>query len=193
MDFTLGLSGWSANDWSSSSRLDLLAPGGLVDSSEMQKVYLHLRKSWKSTASQLAYDLNMDLNKVELCLRKFTQAGKVIYDLSNEVYRVRELKKDGVDIDSLRFSSEIEKSAYESVQKGLVSISGSRTGERGTAISGIVDNTYCRIALDTDHRLIDGRCDCTYYYQNKMKKGPCEHMLALRFSEQKEQTKKRNS
>ena len=36
------------------------------------------------------------------------------------------------------------------------------------------------IVLDNDDRLIEARCDCYFYGHNKLMRGPCEHMLALR-------------
>jgi predicted nucleic acid-binding Zn finger protein len=38
------------------------------------------------------------------------------------------------------------------------------------------------LTIDKDERIIGGNCDCSFYVQNKLYKGPCEHMLALRLS-----------
>ncbi len=179
MTFTLGLSGWTANDWSQASNLDLLAPRGEVDASTMQKVYLKLRENWFNKPEKLASSLGLDHEVVNKALGKFTQAGKVIYDLSNEVYRVRELRREGIDIESLRFSSEVDKKGYELVKSGAVS--GIKKYENSEAMSvyGRVGVNDASITLDSDKRLVNGHCNCSYYYQNKMMKGPCEHMVAL--------------
>ena len=53
----------------------------------------------------------------------------------------------------------------------------------GLINSQVLDNakTYNpMIVLDNDDRLIEARCDCYFYGHNKLMRGPCEHMLALR-------------
>lgn len=181
MDFTLGLSGWSANDWTGSSRLDLLAPRGEVDSITMQQIYLKLRSKWLSTADDLAKELNLDKKLVEMALNKFTQAGKVIYDLTNKVYRARELKKEGIDLDELRFSSDAEKVGYELLTSGQLSnVQIEDAGERKIISGNVSGKNDTKLILDKDERIVDGRCSCNYYFTNKLMKGPCEHMIALR-------------
>jgi DNA-binding transcriptional regulator YhcF (GntR family) len=184
MYFTLGLSGWTANDWTQVSQLDLLAPRGQVSSTVLQTVYLGLRKNWFRTEKELAEDTGIEVATVNKALTTFTQAGKVIYDLKNKVYRARELKREGIDIDSLRFSSETDKEAYRiAKEKGAISdIKHTDTKEK-IIITGIVEKTYTpSVTVDKDYRIVDGNCTCNYFYNNKMTKGPCAHMLALRIA-----------
>jgi hypothetical protein len=85
---------------------------------------------------------------------------------------------------TLRFASEQEEKADRFIAANLVTIArvGQRDGRR--LIEGeVLDNARKQqpmIALDSDERLVDGRCDCYFYGHNKMMRGPCEHMLALR-------------
>ena len=37
-----------------------------------------------------------------------------------------------------------------------------------------------RIRLDADERIVEAECTCGFYQHNKLHKGPCAHMLALR-------------
>ncbi len=182
MDFTLGLSGWSANDWTSSSRLNLLNPGGHVDAKVMQEIYLHTRKKWFSTDLEISKELNLDIAEVRLALNKFTQAGKMIFDLTNGVYRVRELKKEGVDIEELRFSSETEKIGYQIFERQQVRNLDKNRVDDLISLSGDVQGVYTTLKIDMDQRITGGKCSCQYYYKNQLKKGPCEHMIALRLS-----------
>ena len=180
MDFTLGLSGWSANDWTNSSRLNLLDSGGEVEAKAMQEIYLHLRKKWFSSAEEIARNLHLSQAEVKLALAKFTQAGKVIYDLTNGVYRVRELKKEGVNIDELRFSSDVEKRAYHLFHAGKVEGFAVNPLENGNSLTAKVDRLKTEVILNNDLRITGGICSCEYYFKNQLKKGPCEHMMALR-------------
>lgn len=183
MYFTLGLSGWTANDWSQSTQLDLLAPRGKVPVTTMQTVYLELRKDWFNTESEIAKKLNINIQTVKQSLVTFTQAGKVIYDLKNEVYRIRELKKDGIDIESLRFSNVTDKEAYRLMENGAVDDLKSNTQSDRVVVTALVGGTYrASVYINNDLHIVDGKCTCSYYYKNKMTKGPCEHILATRLT-----------
>src|SRR5688572_10812064 len=62
LNFTLGLSGWTVNDWSRIGNFDLLAPRAEVDSMTMQKVYTGLRQEWVEDADSLSKRLALDKN-----------------------------------------------------------------------------------------------------------------------------------
>ncbi len=36
------------------------------------------------------------------------------------------------------------------------------------------------IGLDRDERIVQAKCTCNWHVRNKLFKGPCEHILALR-------------
>jgi hypothetical protein len=38
------------------------------------------------------------------------------------------------------------------------------------------------MVIDGDERIKTASCDCSFYIENKLYKGPCEHMLAVRQS-----------
>ncbi|WP_165748410.1 SWIM zinc finger family protein [Cellulophaga sp. Z1A5H] len=183
MYFTLGLSGWTANDWSQGTQLDLLAPRGKVPATTMQTIYLELRKDWLNTETGIAKKLNLDVQTVKQSLVSFTQAGKVIYDLKNEVYRVRELKREGIDLEELRFSSATDKEAYGLMENGEVRNLKSEVQSDKIEITAVVLNRFhTTVVINKDLQITDGKCNCNYYYTNKMTKGPCEHILATRIS-----------
>ncbi len=183
MYFTLGLSGWTANDWTQSSQLDLLAPRGQVPATTMQSVYLELRKNWFSSEVDIAKTMGLDTSVINKSLETFTQAGKVIYDLKNKVYRIRELKREGIDIESLRFSSETDKEAYKLMQQNAVTDLKIKEQKDKIALTSTVSDTYkTLVIIDKDLKITDANCTCSYYYMNKMTKGPCEHILATRIT-----------
>jgi len=183
MYFTLGLSGWTANDWTQSSQLDLLAPRTQVPATTMQTIYLELRKNWFAKENDLAKTLNLDVTTVNKSLETFTQAGKVIYDLKNKVYRIRELKRDGIDIESLRFSSETDKAAYKLMTHGEVRDLNVHEKNDKIVLTSLVSNTHkAVVVIDKDLKIVDGNCSCDYFYKNKLTKGPCAHLLATRIT-----------
>ena len=185
MEFTLGLSGWTANDWSSAGNFDLLAPRADVDSFTKRRVFDGLKQNWFDKPADLAKKLDLDQATVLGALGAYTQAGRAIYDLSKGVYRVRELSRDPLPMDKLRFANEREESTTKFIAQKAVSVS-SREAKPNNAIEikGAVkdkEKIYeCSIFIDSDQRMKKAVCNCNFFLQNKLFKGPCEHILALR-------------
>ncbi|KQZ33210.1 SWIM zinc finger family protein [Duganella sp. Root1480D1] len=189
MQFTLGLSGWTANDWSHAGQFDLLAPRGEIDNDSKEKVFAALGKRWFATSAQLSLDTGLDRMMVERALTLYTQAGRVIYDLVNEVYRLRELARDPLPLDTLRFASPEEEEAQKLVALHAMSrhaVEAEADGSiRLSAQARHGDRQYqVMLRLDADERIVDGACQCNFFTYNRMHKGPCAHMLALRMSRQ---------
>lgn len=184
MTFTLGLSGWTANDWSKVSNFDLMAPRAEVDSATVQTVFEALKKRWLAPANTLAESLQLERSTVLAALNILIQSGRAIFDLKNNVYRLRELSKDPLPLDQLRFSNEREEKADNFVNANLVTIKQAESRDGVLRLSGtVMDNARelpTQMVLDADQRLVEGSCQCHYYISNKLYKGPCEHMLALR-------------
>ncbi|KDM92812.1 hypothetical protein [Photobacterium galatheae] len=184
MSFTLGLSGWSANDWSRAGNFDLLAPRDAVEQTTSQKVYDALAASHLESAASLAARLNLDLSVVKSALAQYSQLGLVLYDLEMDVYRLRHLYNAPVDLDEIRFSHDRERKASHFVQANLVTVEMMARGDLGAEVSGcVLDNGrehQVALTIDRDQRLINAQCECHFWHQHKLRQGPCEHMLALR-------------
>ncbi len=184
MDFTLGLSGWTANDWSRLGNFDLMAPRVEADDITKKRVFNALKENWVESVDSLAARLKLDAALVAGSLQAYTQAGRVVYDLVNQVYRVRELSKDPLPMELLRFSNEREDRATNFVNAKLVKINGRVIQQNALHIRGsVMDNGkkyQTSIVIDDDQRLSEADCECHFYVRNRLYKGPCEHMLALR-------------
>ncbi len=184
MSFTLGLSGWTANDWATAGNFDLMAPRAEVDDFTKRRVFQGLKESWLDTPDKLAARLNLPRAAVLGALGAFTQAGRAMYDLNKGVYRARELSRDPLPMDALRFSSPREEKATSFVNAGGVQLSATVAADGSLSLSGSVRDhrhTYDpSLLVDADARIVRAECTCNWYQQNKLFKGPCEHMLALR-------------
>ena len=133
----------------------------------------------------LAQRLQLDRAVVLGALNAYTQAGRAIWDLNRQVYRVRELSREPLPMDKLRFANEREKSATQLLDQNSVHISSRNVDDRGVvSIEGTVTvrgKRYSpRIRIDNDERLMDATCNCNWYQQNRLRQGPCECTLALR-------------
>lgn len=185
MSFTLGLSGWSANDFSRMGNFDLMAPRGEVDSATAERVFAALQTTWVESAEALALRLGLDSLTVKSALGIYSQYGRVLYDMERDVYRLRELSKDPLPMEQLRFGNEREARADNFRKAGLVTGLAQEEQQDGRVrIRGeVMDNARAyqpEITLDADQRLVDAACQCHFHLQNQLKQGPCEHMLALR-------------
>ena len=60
MSFTLGLSGWTANDWSNSGNFDLMASRTEIDRWTKQHIFNSLKENWVENPHDLAKRLNMN-------------------------------------------------------------------------------------------------------------------------------------
>ena len=184
MTFTLGLSGWTANDWSTAGNFDLLAPRAEVDDFTRRRVFEGLKEHWLDTPDGLASRLGVSRAAVLGALGAWTQAGRAMFDLAKRVYRVRELARDPLPMDKLRFSNPREEAATRLLSGNLVHSTARSSSDGGVELSGTVkDRSHTHrpsLTIDADARVTRGECDCNFYQQNKLYKGPCEHMLALR-------------
>lgn len=183
MSFTLGLSGWTTNDWSRAGNFDLMAPRGHVDLLTQEKVFNALKETWFGTPAELSRKLNLDTAVISASLTSYTQAGRVIYDLNSGLYRVRELTQEPLDMKQLRFSNPLEEKADQFISEGKVKIDYSVKNEVLHIKGTIKENNFTHkteAVIDKDQRLTDGSCQCSFYKANGLRQGPCEHILATR-------------
>lgn len=184
MSFTLGLSGWTANDWSTAGNFDLMAPRAKVDDVTKRRVFDGLKQSWFDKPGALAKRLGVEQKLVLGALSAYIQAGRAIYDLNKGVYRVRELSREPLPMARLRFSNEREERAARWVEKGAVKSHAAPAPDGATRLSGSVRDGRrafeAFLVLDGDQRMIEAGCNCNFFRQNKLYKGPCEHILAVR-------------
>jgi len=188
MRFTLGLSGWTANDWTRAGQFDLLAPRGEVDEDSKTRVYAALARRWFATPDQLAEDTGLARMVVERALTLYTQAGRVIYDLGDGVYRLRELARDPLPFDALRFASSAEAEAETLLALHAVEVTPPEALTEGAVrLAGVArhgDRLYrATLVIDADQRIVDGACECNQFTQHRLRSGPCAHMLALRLAQ----------
>jgi hypothetical protein len=185
LSFTLGLSGWTANDWSKAGNFDLLAPRFETDDLTKRRVFNGLKETWAETPENLARKLGLDAKHVRGALAAYTQAGRAIYDLNKGVYRVRELTREPLPVESLRFANEREESAARFLREKAVAFtkrehkSGGACGLAGT-VKDKTSSLNVSLLIDADERIADADCSCNFFAMNKLFQGPCEHILALR-------------
>lgn len=184
MRFTLGLSGWSANDWSSAARFDLLTPRAAVSADTVRTVHAKLGETWVSDIDSLARACSLDRPTTLSTLTLLTQQGRCIFDLDKGLWRHRELTREPLPFDTLRATSPEEETALTIVRAGGVVLRKAENSAAGVEVGGVVTDDgrplHTMIRIDSDERIVGAECTCAHFVHNKMHKGPCAHMLALR-------------
>ncbi|MBT8492104.1 MAG: SWIM zinc finger domain-containing protein, partial [Deltaproteobacteria bacterium] len=187
MSFTLGLSGWTKNDWSQSGNFDLMAPRADVDDLTKRRVFDALKSEWRASSEALASKLSLDEGVVLGALGAYTQAGRVIFDLVDGVYRCRELAREALPMDKLRFDNPREREASELLANKQARTTVETGADNRVRIKGVVgegSKAYGPIlVLDLrTERLVEATCTCNFYQQNALRYGPCAHILAARIA-----------
>jgi hypothetical protein len=182
MKLTLGLSGWTTNDWTRGSSLDLLAPPATITESVMSSVARLLKQRRAMTLAELCSAVGAKPQAVQACLRRLAFSGQVIHDLPNEVYRFRQvmpmplgeeqLGPENPELAGARHLSLTSKVVLESTQKL----------ERGFVLMGKVESAAVEVMIDLDGRIRRGKCGCSHFRKYGIRNGPCRHMIALRYA-----------
>ncbi len=189
LDYTLGLSGWTANDWSRAGNFDLLMAREAVSDDVITTLVQHLQQHWYGKAAQISTATGLALTQVSSGLTSLMQAGRVVFDAVAEVYRWRDLVREPLNLDQLRFASPQEASAAQLLPtKFWRKLSYQNLPEQTqiwrAEISDSPDRPEQRhqvmVKIDADQGLREAECECSYYVRNRLYRGPCAHMLALR-------------
>ncbi|QKG85739.1 SWIM zinc finger family protein [Kroppenstedtia pulmonis] len=184
LSFTLGLSGWTRNDWSAAGQFDLMVGGSQATPRQCAAVHARLKAVQLATVEELAQVVSLEPSVTLAALRQLCSAGRVMYDLETGKYRLRELTRDPLPMDQLRYANPREEAANLRVKNGEVSLKPTvPLAQGGVELEGMVkagNRTFTpSLVLDQDGRIIRGECSCYFYRQHRLMKGPCEHIMAL--------------
>lgn len=194
--FTLGLSGWTDNDWAGGmTKLDQLNQPAIVSAPELTAVYEALRAARYSTDAALASQVSLGLEQARSALALLCRSGRAMKDLASGVFRHRDLLLEpfsaGAALASAKKQTEEgdvkAKVARQILDAGNVRIIARRPVGTGYKISGSakgLDGARVRplIGVDQDGQITEATCTCPFGAKNGLTKGPCEHMLALRLA-----------
>ena len=181
---TLGLSGWTASDWSDAGRFDLLQPRHEVSDATKLSVAGALQADWIASSAELSTRTGLPKADVDAALSLWVQAGRAVFDLPTNRYAWRELAREPLPMETLRFASPEEASALTLIHDKRAKLRDIAPQATRLVIDGEVklkeQVLTPRLILNADQQLVDGSCQCNFFRQNRLRRGPCAHMLALR-------------
>jgi hypothetical protein len=181
MKLTLGLSGWTTNDWTRGTALDLLAPPASITEGLLNNVARLLKERRAMSLDQLCSAMVAKPQAVGACLRRLAFTGQVIHDLPNGVFRYRQVMPMPLGEAQLGPENPELAGARHLSLKSNTNVESIERTERAMLISGKVDSTPVEIMVDLDGRIRRGKCVCGHYRQYGIRNGPCRHMIALRY------------
>ncbi len=179
MSFTLGLSGWTSNDWTRGSGLDLLAPPAAPSASLALRVASHMREWGRASLSELCDATDGAQPEVLAALHQLARRGQVIFDLAEAVYRWRQVMAG--ELDASQWGEESPELAASRGLSGEVALESDEQVEAaGRSATAKVAGKPVELLLDGDGRIKRGSCVCSHHFRFGIRKGPCRHLLALR-------------
>ncbi len=191
VSLTLGMTGFTAANWSQALNFDLLLPRKAEPGGKsLEAVLAHLEGRWAAGAGELARATKLPWPALIEALQLGCQQGRIMYDLAADVYRLRPLTDAPLDLGRLEFRDARERVAHDLlVRRGAVSIvSENRLPGAGLELTGkvVVDEEKReyrpQMLLADEGQVTRAECTCSAFRKQGLKAGPCAHLVALRLA-----------
>lgn len=198
LTFTLALSGWTDNDWTSDAgKYELLGRKRAVSEADLGRTFEALRERRFATASTLAATTGLHADTVRSACSYLCQVGRAMFDLAGGVFRHRELFLEPFTPKGIVTAAEkaVEKANPAAARaralfdhKDVMIIARRPIGGAGAfKLSGSAGDAgggrvRPMIELDAAGNVVTATCTCRHFASKKLAQGPCEHMLALRLA-----------
>lgn len=182
VEMTLGLSGWSSNDWASKAKFSAFIPTTNVSPEVIPLALKVLQERGALTNKEFASHLDVTPAVASSILQKLSLQGKAMYDPSRGLFRFRDL------FPTLDFYKESESSREQTAgvnlsQKKQFKVESVEEIGEVKYLSGSINSEgktmLPKVELDLDGRPKFAQCTCPYFNYNKLRQGPCRHMVAL--------------
>ena len=182
MRLLLGLSGWTANDWTSGggALTDLAPPAEPSEDLLGDVAAATFRESPALTFEQVRQRTGAAPHLVAAALNRFALLGQLIHDLGGGVYRWRTILPVEASLKQVKIDSPEAEAARQIVAGGRVKVTRDESISGTRAIVGRVEDRDVEVLCDADGKITRGQCNCSHYFRFKLRAGPCRHMQALR-------------
>lgn len=196
--FDLGISGWTKNDWSAAARFDVLAAVGGASEGDVAAAAQALEKHLALTPEELASYSDLSREAATAALQRLCRQGRAMFDLPTNRYRWRQLlpfpaPEEDDESQPSRLAARIVNSGgvtflkpgeeedeeegggfFGAPGEGITRLRASvRGGESKRERKFIVT-----LDLDADGRAKFASCTCAFFRREKLRKGPCAHIVA---------------
>lgn len=192
--FDLGLSGWTKNDWAQAARFDLLASTSSAAPELVEKALRALAEQLHLTPEALAAQLGVPRDAATNALQQCCAQGQAMFDHVTGQYRWRALLPVPIQLPETEQDKKLAQArrivtakgvqwledAPETAPFGAPALGEDRVRVRANVRHDLRSNKAFEVVLDVD---LDGRvqyaqCGCPDFRRDKLRKGPCAHILA---------------
>ena len=181
MRLTLGLSGWTSNDWTRGSAMQMLLPPAAPSDSLVAAAAESISNRRIATLADLTAQLKSSTGDTAAALNQLALRGQVIYDLPAGAFRWRQVLPLALSDRELGPPHPEAAAAQELISRGKVTIESRQPAPRGGfVVVGKIENQSCEAIINGDGMVRKGRCLCSWHYQFGIRNGPCRHLQALR-------------
>ena len=204
MTFVLGLTGWSGSGFTGTGGFDLLAEASSASDAHLNLAISLLREKYHVSVKELAEHLNIEKHAADKVLVRLCRQGRCMFDVETRRFRHRELFETPADEETYfppdirqeHADRLIKQKDYEILScvceetKKIKKFKLPTTDEKVEKIAreityrdwrvvGKVEGHEVEIVVNDLGRIIFGKCSCTFFEENLMNQGPCEHMIVL--------------
>lgn len=189
--YLLAINGWSASDTLASSALDLAAGAQELGPERIGQALAFVQMRHSATRDQIAQEFAFSPAQTEQALFALCRAGHVLFDMTSNVFRARELFATPFASDDLFAPDQRAVDAQRLLAAGAVTAMSTRANARRgrsqeTWVDAVVQDGASSfdvsLAIDESGRLNFGRCGCPFFQSFIMTRGPCSHILATRLA-----------
>jgi hypothetical protein len=184
---TIGLSGWSSQDWAGRARFSAMIPASMAEPGIVAQAAVLLRTQGILAPDDIASELNVTPAQARAVLQRLCVAGKAMYDPDLRRYRWRALFPQ-LDLEADTDAGREERMGVELSRKKSVTIESDELSAEGvrrvtSRISDGERESSVVLESDIDGRVTYAQCDCSHFRYHKLRQGPCRHIVATNIAE----------
>jgi hypothetical protein len=180
MKLTLGLSGWTTNDWTRGSALDLLAAPAQPTAEFISRVARFMQERRAAAFADVDLAAGGQPAQTAAALNHLAHTGQLIHDLPNAVYRWRQIMPMALGEAELGPENPELAASKEILLRKRAKLDSRIAAAGGFLITGVAEGKPVELFLNPDGLIKRGKCLCSHHFKSGIRAGPCRHLLALR-------------
>lgn len=181
MRLTLGLSGWTTNDWTRGSAVQMLLPPASPTERVVAGAAESLSQCRSASLAEMTNKIYASTSNTAAALNELALRGQVIFDLHADAYRWRQVLPLPLSDQELGPPHPELLGARRILQQRLLQLGSCEPAPRGGSIvAGKVEGKPCEVLFDGDGVVKKGKCLCGWHLRFGIRNGPCRHLQALR-------------
>ena len=181
MRLTLGLSGWTTNDWTKGSAVQMLLPQVETTDALVAKTAEQLLNNRAATLDDLSGRIHSGQSDTAAALNQLALRGQAIYDLDAGLFRWRQVLPMALSDKEIGPAHPEILGARELLVKNKLEILTNDAGPRGgRVVTAKAEGKPCEALIDSDGMVKKGKCVCSWHYKFGIRNGPCRHIQAIR-------------